>query len=397
MSNFGIGAAAFMSGLAGGLGTGQQIRGIRDQRQIRKIREKGLEEARQQREQQVGSLITPVMPELPRNSLGEEVPQEGMKPTGYMVGDQSFASQEEARKAAEGRAPSIEDIFFRDTVPKIREAYLAQGNIEAAEGWEQYAESRRGKRAIKSWGKAFTAAQSGDWDAAATGFGEYYTNFIDDDVDYTGHETMKDEDGNVTGFKVKLKNRQTGKVNEMPMSTDDLISLGMAHNPQALFEQAASQLQTANEYRLKDARDARKFEREMGGRLTLEKAKAALKDEADQRKFDRSIDALRQAGYDSAFINRAMPSLLGIDASGPYKKGASPEEQARMLHQERMKDYRYRRLDPAEQRRIIEQDMMLIRDAADLFAGGERGANRPPAGQGLYVQDTQTGQIVPYR
>jgi hypothetical protein len=394
MAHIGIGVGAFTDGLMNGLQIGRTIKKVRQENEIEKIQKAGIEDARAEQQRQMDSRIQATNPAA-----------DGIGPERFQVGDKTFKNRDDARDAVKGDVDSVTDLFLKNAAPRIQETYLAQGDVERAEAWGGWIKSKKGENAVRDWSQGYRAAQMGDWDKAASSFGKYYTDYIDDDVDYVSHETLKDDAGNVTGFTIKMKDKSTGKETEMPLGTEELVNLGMTHNPQALFDTVYQNQQLANKARLDDAQDQRKHDREQTGKIEMETLKAQLKDAGEQARFDRNINALREAGYSTEFIQRAMPSLLGVDTEGPYRKGASPEEMARMLHQERMSnDYNYQNMSPAEQRQALEADMRMIQGVATMFGGGQA-APQPPSGpapatpagqaaQGIPVLDTQTGQII---
>lgn len=393
-ANFGIGVGAFADGMRNGLDMGRTLKKVRQEKEIEQIREGGISDAQRARNANIDSQIKTVPA------------QGGIGPISYQVGDQSYSSRDEARRAASANAPDPIDIFIRDNVPKLQEAYIKQGNLEMAEYWRQFSEDRRGKDYMKNWTKAFMLGQAGDFDQSAKTMGGLL-NSLDLGVTYQGHEVTKDGDGNATGFTMKVKNDETGKVTEMPMTLESYMEFVQMNNPQAFAESMYNQQMEANRARLEDAKAERKYNREQSGRIEIETLRSQLRDAVEQRKFDRNINALRQAGYSEEFINRALPSLLGVNSEGPYRKSASPEETARMLLQERMKDRQFTRKTPEEQQEIIRRDMQNILDAAAPFMRAQPQASAPsapagqqasPAGQaatqGVPVLDPKTGNII---
>ena len=54
------------------------------------------------------------------------------------------------------------------------------------------------------WGKAYSASQAGNYGAAADALQKLHGD-LEDGNTYTGHEEVKDKDGNVTGFNMNYK------------------------------------------------------------------------------------------------------------------------------------------------------------------------------------------------
>lgn len=397
-ANFGIGVGAFAKGLQGGMQLGRQIKDVRNERQIEDVRTEGLNAAREGYNKDVKANIE-------QTGMDDRVDFMGDVTTGYKVGDTTYGSEDAARPAAEKGVDSVMDRFMRDAAPRISEAYVGQGNIEKAEAWNNWVKDRRSQQAIGEWSKSYMAAKSGDWDGAAQGFGDYYTNYIDDGVDFMGHETVEDEQGNVTGFEFSLLDKESGEERTMNMSTSELVDLGAANNPQMLFELSMQRQTAADTARLENAQeiaaDRRQFGNQaalegikQGGRLERDRYQSDLEARQNDREVNEKISMLEGAGYDRAFIDSMMPAILGI---GEYKKQAPPEEVARMIHQERLKASGpyggYGRMSPEEQRELVEQDMQMFYDIGDTYGsrnrdtgGGNsgRGSQPSPASSGLW-------------
>lgn len=364
----------------------------------------------------------------------------------YSVGDASFDTMDEARAHASKSAPSATDFFLKNAVPKISEAYLAQGDVEKAEAWSKYAKDKTAQQNMETWAKAWRAAQSGDLDTAANHVFELYKSF-DDGVTPLSKETVKDKNGNVTGFNVKLKVDSTGETRSQFIDRDTLLNMGMgALSPQGMFEQAYKQKQTVDAARMANAAKAADEARKLQNDITLEGVKAGYKEKADERLEDRQdkrdqhradretanitlrdeletarlgaqekakvnsrIQLLKDNGYTTEEIKPLLPSIIG--AASDYKKGATPEESRRMVFQERLKDPIFARKKPEEQQAILDQDMALIGAGAkpaaaaaapakgqstpNPFDGGSGAAPAAkPAARGIPVYDSKTGKTV---
>lgn len=357
----------------------------------------------------------------------------------YSVGDASFDTIEEARTHAGKSAPSATDFFMKNAVPKISEIYLAQGDVDKAEAWDKYAKEKTNQRNMETWSKAWRAAQSGDLDSAANHVFELYKSF-DDGVTPLSKETVKDKDGNVTGFNVKLKVDGTGETRSQFIDKNTLLEMGMsALSPQGMFEQAYKQKQTADAARLKVAADAANDQRTLQREVTIQgmregaqdrrdKRTAAREDERDKRRADREVEnitlrdeletarlgaqekakanakiqVLKDAGWTADEIKPYMPAIVG--AASDYKKGATPEESRRMVFQERLKDPIFSRKKPEEQQAILDQDMALISGGAKpatAAAAPGKATTTPnpvaagaPTARGIPVYDSKTGKTI---
>ncbi|MBU9386654.1 hypothetical protein KTE71_03940 [Burkholderia multivorans] len=335
-------------------------------------------------------------------------------------------TEAQARALAEKSAPSVMDFFRKKGVPKIAETYLAQGDAAKAQAWMDWAETQESKRNMALWAKAWRATQMGDIEGAADHFMDLYKSY-DDGVTPVSKEAVKDKDGNITGFNVKLKVDATGEQRTTFIDRNQMLEMGLAAlSPPQMFEMAwkrqqvqdaakAKALQEVAKAKLDTAREIAVENVRQKGRLQVEDRRAEnnldrdaqkAKLEAESRRnrvqeeLDAKVGALKNAGYSDEFINGALPSILGINE---YKRSTSPEEAKRLAFADRMKnDPRFPRLSADEQRALIEKDMAIIYGGGkptEMPAGAPApasgaGASAKPAARGLPVLDTKTGKIV---
>lgn len=374
--------------------------------------------------------ITPQASEQPAEKPATTGSTPAAKGLPFMVGGKGYATREEARAAAEKSTPGVMEFMSKTLVPKMQEAYLAQGNVEMAEAWGKWAEERDNKAAMKEWASAYRAAQMGNIEKAADHVFNLYKKY-DDGITPLSKEAVKDKAGNVTGFNVRLKTEATGEERTQFIGKRELTEMGLAAlSPQAMFElqfkrqaeadkvAAASAAKIAEETRAEgreirkeargEARDIRKDERTQANaleKLTIEKQLEEAKiGTGEKRKIQAKVDTLRAGGYSEEFINGVLPGIIGV---GDYKKATSPEEARRLAHSDRMKaDPMYGRKSPEEQKKILDQDMALIYSGvkpsstiaasapATPAAGGLPQAGAAPAKKGTPIYDTKTGTII---
>lgn len=334
-----------------------------------------------------------IAPTTPKPSTAPASPAQSGLP--FTVGGKGYATREEARAAAEKATPDVMHFMTKTLVPRMQQAYIEQGNVEMADAWGKWAEDRDNKAAMKEWAGAFRAAQLGNFEKAADHVFELYKRY-DDGITPMFKETVKDNQGNITGFNVRLKRDATGEEFSQFIDKRALTEMGLsALSPQAMFEAQFKRQQAADEAAAKNAaeiakeqrglqidnykaardnvyakglkqidnqaqaeRDARTQENAIE-KLTIEKQLDAANTSAKvRREVGAKVEALRAAGYSDEFINGALPAILGV---GEYKKATSPEEARRLAHSDRMKsDMSYARKSPEEQKRIIDQDMELV-------------------------------------
>jgi hypothetical protein len=280
----------------------------------------------------------------------------------FMVGGLGFDTREAATKQAEKEAPTVMEFFVKQAVPKIQEGYLAQGDPAKAEARHVF---------------------------------KLYQNY-DDGVTPLSHESVKNKDGQVTGFNVKLKDDATGEERSQFIDKEALVEMGLsALSPPAMFELQYKKQSAADAARMAAAsaelKDARTLGRDLvkegvksNNALTLadkriaadkEKATAAgdqrIKEidlqqtlrnaglgRAEKAKIEAKVEALRGAGYDDEQVNGMMPALLG---TGEYKKTTDPTERRALIATELMKsDPSFARADSAKQAEKVDQMMSTI-------------------------------------
>lgn len=304
-----------------------------------------------------------------------------VKPSGkFSVNGQTYETREQALAAAEKAAPSKMDLFMKNSVPKLAEQYVINGEPEKAKAWTDYAESANGKRVMKDWAAAYTAP---DFDTAATRFGKFYTEHINDGVDYAGHKMLTKQDGTQVAV-VTLKDKATGKTMEMEMTRERMLALGAANNPQKLFEQEQAKQAAAEKLKYEAAVKAQERAQKKQDDIEIEgvKSKNAMKkeqftqDRLDRReglkgerevaregakvnaKLDAQVESLRDAGYSDDDIKKMMPALVG---AADHKKTTSPTERRALIASDLLKnDPRFGRLTPEEQNKRVDDMMGVI-------------------------------------
>lgn len=439
--NWGGFAGGLAQGFNNGVNMGKTFDALSKQRKLDEIRANGLEEAKGMQEsaaadmvkevgiQPAGDTITPdTRPVDPSRKVATVqadtsagiAAQDGLQARKFAVGGQEFSARDEAMAAARKKAPSVMDFMGKTLVPRMQEAYIAQGDVEKAEAWGQWAEQRQSKKAMSEWAGAWRAASMGNIEKAADHVFNLYKTY-DDGITPLSKEVVKDKDGNVTGFNVNLKVDETGEERTQFIDQKALTEVGLAAlAPPKMFEMQFQRQQAADKQRAeqaaeiakegradtreisKDARkesaDIRKDARQQGyalEKLSIEKQlEAAGSSNKVKKDIEAKVEFLRNSGYSEDFIRGALPGILGV---GDYKKATSPEEARRLAHSDRMKsDPMYSRKPADEQQRILDQDMKLIFGGMNPQAAPAAGGLPAPGAKprGVPVYDAKTGTIV---
>lgn len=354
---------SFAAGVSRGIRDGRELSNIRDQGQMRRAYRDGIKQAEAARVQDIESQIRPA--------------REGGVSLGYMDGTgKVYGSREEARQAAEGSVGNVMDYFMKESAPKIQQKYMELGQPDKAASWGQYIESDRGKRAIGDWSKSFMDMQTGNWKGAADGFGKYYSTYVDDSMEYRGHELVKDDEGNVTGFRVKLHDKDTGNESETEIGRDEMVNLGMTWNPQTLFSQTYEQQAAAAKMRAENAAEIAKEDRGFQRNVALEGIKsghrqqeAVTREQASARynqgtirsNYDANVDILRQAGISDDRIRELTPRILGIADQRASMSDTDVRVKAIQLLNSGSGAYQFNRMSNEEKEREIEAMERLIK------------------------------------
>lgn len=338
------------------------------------------------------------------------------------------AAQPAAQPAQMKSDPVARSTYIqKHMAQKAQEYFLSVGDMESAEKYGKYAETLAGKQAIKAWADAKSAT---DIDTRADRFGKYYTDHVNDGVDYAGHKILTKEDGTQVAV-VSLKDKRTGKTSEMELTDEKMVQLGDAWNPAAVFKDeqtraAAAASQKAKigekvlESKLKmgeekykadrlDAREGIKAENAKDLEATKGRQKLSelsLKGQIDAQnvgekakaELTAKTTALKDAGYTDEEIKPMVPMLLKV---GEYKKMTDPAERRAIIGTELMKsDPTFSRASAEEQKARIDKAMSAIlgevapgaKPAADPAKPGAPGAPAPAAAP-IYVRDKTTGQV----
>lgn len=353
IANIGIGLGSLTDGFIKGLSLGKQLKDVRQENELERIRREGLSQAEQQREQDISKLIQEI-----------SLPSDAGPTRGFQVGDTTFTDQTAARKAAERLVDSTVDYFYRDYAPKIRETLIGQGKVDEAIKWDEMISNQRGRRAVKAWSSLWMNFNAGNYDKAIQGFGKYYSSYVDPSISVKSYEIVESEAGPIA--KLKLHDKDTGTDFEMELDRSSFTQLALAYNPADLARSAIEQESAASRARAKDALEERKFNREQMGKERLELLKAQLKSQ-----------------YGEGAANAAMRA---------YRAGRPPEDAITDIFRELRSDMTNRRFSDDE---LMQRARAIVQEIYRL--GEEIRASRAPTGPrgGVFILDQQTGQRLP--
>lgn len=448
----------FAQGLNSGMVLGSALKNAIKEDQINKVREQGLAEAQAARQdaltQADGSVVESAAPQtgqvapdrpeaytqavptppvmtaqplnsspasspaasgVPSNAVAPAAPMvdaapaaQGLPPAGnveppaapkpFMVGQQGFDTRDAANKAARKSVGSEREFFLKVGVPQITQKLTEMGELDKADAWQRYAGEQQTQKNMETWAQMARSAQSGNFEKAADHAFDLYKQY-DDGVTPVSKELVKDDQGNVTGFNVKLKTDATGEERSQFIGTREITEMGLsALSPPAMFEQMYKRQSAADaagaQARVKSAHDAQTFQREVvkqgmidnrvdkrqtaadaakavqaerehGYRLeeltTAENLKQAGIGKAEQAKVQSHIDLLRNNGYSADEVKDMLPVIMKV---GEFKKSTDPSERRAMIATELAKDPLFMRKSLDEKNKAVD-DMMTVAGAGN--------------------------------
>lgn len=370
------------------------------------------------------ALPAPVAPPAPAAPAAMPAPKR------FQVGSQGFDTREQAVAAAQKKVPSVADFVTNSVVPKMQAWYAEQGDVENAERLGQYMESKRGKEAVKSFGGAMQKLMFGDdINGGVQALGDYYNKYIDDGVDFTKGEVGADGRINIT-----VKNRADGTERVMPMTREEIVRLGMAHDPAQLFKMGLAQVEANaktraeldKERRQEDAKireEGRAFERKKTemklaedykiageGRAadakTTEKVLDAKLDEKKPGETGKKIRDLKAFGYSDDEIKKLLQGSNSTTGRAPHPEAIALQVYNKKAEDERTKydttgadgkptKLRFNELSEAERKRVVAQEVRNITgilEQPEAAPAAKPGAAAKPTGP-RYVKDPRTGQV----
>lgn len=338
----------------------------------------------------------------------------------FMVGDAGFDDIDSAKKHAASQAPDINDLMRKTLVPKMQAVYLEQGDTARADAWGAWGKSKDGEKKMELWGKAFTAAQRGNFEAAADHLQAMHAD-LDDGRTFIGRTDVKNDKGELTGFNMQYKDDKTGEEKTQFVDKHALVEMGLQGlSPQKMFEQAYKGQTAADALGAKeraaaadDARGERKevvkgaikakadiLERkakqadaiELEGvktrnREELARVEAQLEQDGVAPKARAQVASkvalLREAGKTQQEIDALVPAILGLVE---HKKTTDPTERRAIVTTELLKNPLFLTKSEAEKRKQVDEAISLIDQ-------GDAARPKPAAAAGVAPQPAKTGGV----
>lgn len=290
--SFGMGLGAFMQGVQQGVGTAKTIKGVIQDRRIRKMEKEGYADATAAREADINAGISTATDEAGN--------------TTYSVGGKSYADAAEAHKAAEARVGGFMDYYRSNTVPKLIDGYLREGQADRAQQLQTYLDSEDGKARFRDWAGASQRFAMGDHAGGFQRLASLYKH-IDDGVDVVDYAPITEEvveerklpgTGQVIrvptgqtretgGWRVNWKDKASGSVFSQDFDTaDDFARTALyATSPEYQAQYTIADMKAAQAARADAAKEGRKYTYERAGK----REDALIADTRDDRNFRRDV------------------------------------------------------------------------------------------------------------
>lgn len=331
-ANFGVGLGAAVRGFGEGMKIGRAIKNVRNEREIEGITREGMAEASTQRDQAVNGLIQ-------TQDMGGGAQQ-------FSVNGQNFTNREDAQRAAERQVGSTLDYFNRTISPRIREAYVQQGNMDMAQRWDSYTQNQQTRRGMRSFAHALRSRTMGDEEGALKHMIEAYNNdsYFGDGYRISDYEPIRDGD-RVVGYRGTFEGPD-GRSTTQDFRKGDLSALvnmgiGML-SPDQAFATTLAQQQAADKARADAAAKEADRRATTEGQVTVEgvrganarvlegdraRNQSALQSQRDASALDRTVigaqvGAAAAGDRRSAELGADVDALRGIGASEDQVRGA---------------------------------------------------------------------------
>ena len=358
LAGFGLGLNSMMQGLQNGLQLGKQIKDYSKQSNIEEAKSQALDDAK---------------------------------------------AAQAADVAAGHDGTPLMDYYMKVAAPRVREAYLQNGDEQGAMGWDKWINDDKVQKGAKFWANGVVAAQRGDHQGFLDNFIKSYNShgYYDDGTTATGGEVLKDKNGNATGFKITLKDKDGNERTQQFNNMQDIYQSGLAVvSPDTVFQFGRSEVDRIKNTKAQIAIEQSKFNRDVAlkqinankeFKLADFKANADISRDNNKANNDIAVASHKQklglgndpvskanamsralkenAGWDDAKIKQAYPVFLEV-----YRQSKSPQDQLSSTIELLSKnDTDFVDLSPQDK---VAKAQALI-DAQNELLGTQQPANQP--------------------
>ena len=307
---FGIGLGAFTDGLKSGIGI------ARDQEEFDLAKEDRLRRIRQQDEDSAFQREDREFQRSERDrAVRDRTQREGVRTDARKQFDDKVAKGE----MSEGQF----NEFWNDyAIPKLRNVYLEQGDLGAAQQLDEWAETADAKRGAKKTNEALLKLQTGDHEGAIADIMEASRNkgYSGDNFALESAEPIEDADGNVVGYRLDIG--ADGETKQQDVELKDIPELvRVLANPAAAFEgyiagkvKAAEREQEMRDFATKEGIKARASSGKNNTKLRSDAIKSLLDEEANNLDLEEGAGFYNRPKEDQELmINKRISIMTGED------------------------------------------------------------------------------------
>lgn len=215
-------------------------------------------------------------------------------------------------RAATAQASFI-DTYMRVGAPIMIEHFLAEGDVEKAQKFNDFVTSAQTRTAMKHWSRAAFAAGVGDIDTFTDAIADAYNaaGYFDDDMEIVKSKSavVRDGDGAPAGARITIREKTSGKTFEHVFDDlDDMLQFGVSMlAPEKAFDYYMQKQGAAQSLQAKAAVEAMKESLRRG------RGDGARADEAAENRLKR-IDGIAETILDASADALGKPSMTYEDA-----------------------------------------------------------------------------------
>ena len=279
MANFGIGIGALAEGFQKGVGIREQFDAAKDRKKIKDVTAAATEEAKGLRQADIDA---------------------GKDPKPLM------------------------DYYATNVVPKVRDAYLEIGDMQAAQGWDNWIQQRESQQGMKHWASSVMHYQMGNVEGFMDNLMKAYntSGYYDDGFEAVGYELIGNKE-NPEAIEIEFKTPD-GKTQKQRFSDSaDVYRLGaMALSPESVYKTGLEYIRTQDKLRADAMNQEAQFESQVklethksNLRIREEQNKAINSGKYDSKKVNEAnamVNALKDYGYSDEEVAQYYPRMLGL-------------------------------------------------------------------------------------
>lgn len=405
MANLGVGIGAFLGGMNQGMQAYETFESARDRKRMRGIASEGTEQAKADREADIGKAI----------SVGS-AEQDGMTVPTYQVGNKSYKNEEEARGAAEKDVGTFMDYYAKTVLPKYQQHWMETGEVQKAQALDKWMQDENVKKGAKAWAEAVRSFNVGDSEGFKNNLMRAYNQqgYFDDGMTATKIDDVLNDKGQLLGYAITFKDAD-GKETTQNYDGDDVARMGLqALAPDQVLSHGLDQIKQRDAMRMALAKEERGLNRDLikaeaqndakmdqlryGSQLRREENREKEVNDGAGKKVaqaDAIAKALRANGADDETVRAVYPQLLGVERASRSAK----DRLDGYIDSMAKADLDFSALPAAEQvaraTKLMEEiDKASRVQATPAQSRATTASTQVQSGRGVPVLDTRTNKII---